>query len=160
MIASVVFVILGSSRSSKRTSRGAYRTAPRMFSPLSNVYFTNSIVAFVAPGRGSLVRTLLEHPLRDRERREDVGPADVEGKVREHLRSLRLREPVIHGPVQVIRDLRHLTGRNERADRHQAPVARQEPRVQPQVPEQDVARVLHDAGRDGTELLLDICRTL
>src|SRR5205823_14116267 len=33
MIASVGFVILGSSRSSKRTSRGAYRTAPRMLSP-------------------------------------------------------------------------------------------------------------------------------
>src|SRR5207249_96589 len=37
MIASVGFVILGSSRSSKRTSRGAYRTAPRMLSPFSSV---------------------------------------------------------------------------------------------------------------------------
>jgi hypothetical protein len=46
-----------------------------------------------------LLRPLLEDVLCDRERREDVRPAGVEGEVREDLRGLRLRETVIHRPV-------------------------------------------------------------
>ncbi len=65
------------------------------------------------------------------------------------------RESVVHGAVQVIGDLRNLPRRDESADRHEAPVAGREGRAEPEVPEEDVARVVDDARRDAAEVLLD-----
>src|SRR2546427_6974334 len=54
----------------------------------------------------SLPRTFLEEVLCHRQRGKDVRPTGVEGKLCKDLRGLRLRETVIHRPVEVIRDLR------------------------------------------------------
>src|SRR3982074_65519 len=48
-----------------------------------------------------LAGALFEHILRDRHRRKDVGPTDIVGQLRDGLRGLRLRQPVIHRPVEV-----------------------------------------------------------
>src|ERR1700704_1636178 len=39
-----------------------------------------------------LMRTLFEHVLRDGHRRKDVGPADIEGQLRDGFRGLLLRQ--------------------------------------------------------------------
>ena len=44
-----------------------------------------------------------------------------------------LGQPVIHRPVQMVGNLRNLTGRDEGADRDEAAVARCEPRPQPEI---------------------------
>src|SRR6185312_5140511 len=45
--------------------------------------------------------TLFEHILRDGHRRKDIGPADIEGQLRDGLRCRRLRQPVIQRPGEV-----------------------------------------------------------
>ena len=50
-------------------------------------------------------RAFGEDILGDRQRRERVGPTDIEGKMRHDLRRLLLRQAVIHRPVEVVRDL-------------------------------------------------------
>src|SRR6266478_6354166 len=74
--------------------------------------------------------------------------------MREHVRRLALRQPVIHRSVEVIRDLRHLARGNESADRDQAPVPRRQPWAQPKITEKDIGGVLHNAWRDCAEILL------
>jgi hypothetical protein len=78
------------------------------------------------------VGTLLENVLCDRERREGTGPSEIEREMRDGFRSLRLRQAVIHRPVDVIGHLRDLSGRNQRADRDQAALARREVRSEPE----------------------------
>ncbi len=58
-------------------------------------------------------------------------------------------------PVEVVGNLRDLTGRNERADRDQATIARRKVWPEPQVTKQNVRGVLHDGGSDCAELLAD-----
>src|SRR5260370_37356400 len=64
----------------------------------------------------SLPGTFFEHILCDRQRREGVRPTDVEGQVRDDLRGLRLRQAVIHRPVEVVWHLRDLNGSNPATD--------------------------------------------
>ena len=47
------------------------------------------------------------------------------------LRGLRLRQAVVHRPVEVAGQLRHLAGSDQGADGDQTPVARREVRTQP-----------------------------
>src|SRR5260370_29347752 len=63
-----------------------------------------------------LAGALFEHILRDRHRRKDVGPTDIEGQLRDGLRGLRLRQPVIHRPVEVRCKLGCLAFGDQRAD--------------------------------------------
>ena len=58
-------------------------------------------------------------------------------------------------PIGMAGQLRDLTVGDQSADRDQAAVARREIGTQPQVAEQDVGRVLHDAGKHCTELIAD-----
>ena len=51
--------------------------------------------------------------------------------------------------------LRHLARSHERADRHKAAVAWGEIGTQPEVAEQDIGRVLHDARESRAEQLAD-----
>src|SRR5258706_371758 len=62
-------------------------------------------------------------------------------------------QAVVHCPVQVIRDLPDLAIGNERSDGHQTAVAGCEVRAQPQIVEQRLTRVLHDALRYGAYVL-------
>jgi hypothetical protein len=71
-----------------------------------------------------LVGSFFEDILCDGQRREDVGPTDIEGQVCNHFARLCFRETVIHGPVQVIRHLGDLTCCNQRAHRYETSVAR------------------------------------
>ena len=64
-----------------------------------------------------------------------------------------LREAIIHCPVEVVGNLRDLTGRNERADRDQTSVARRKVWPEPQITKQKVRGVRHDGGSDCAELL-------
>src|SRR5439155_16428605 len=104
--------------------------------------------------------TLVENILCNRQRREGVGPTDIERQMRDHLPGLRLRKAVIHCPVEVVRDLRDLPGSNQSGDSDEAPVARREAGTQPKVSEQNFRRVLHDARRHRAELLPDTRRTV
>jgi len=63
----------------------------------------------------------------------------------EHLAGLLPRQSVVHRPVQVMGDLRDLSGGDESADRDQAAVRGSEPRSQPEIAEQHVRRVLDEA---------------
>ena len=73
----------------------------------------------------------------------------------EHLAGFLPRQPVVHCAVQVIGDLRNLTGGDQRAHGNQAAVARSQRRPEPEIPEQHVGRVLHKAWRDLSKLLSD-----
>src|SRR6266851_1854902 len=75
------------------------------------------------------------------------------------LRRLRLRQAVIHRPIQVKRNLRDLTSGNQCADCHQTSVAGRKIRAQPQVTEQQVAGVLHEAWSDRPDIVLNRCGT-
>ena len=98
---------------------------------------------------------LLKNLFGNRKRGKDVGPARIKSQVGEHFRSLALRQTVIHRPVEMIGDLRHLAGSNEGADSHQAPVPRREGRTEPEITKEYVRGVLHDARGDFAEVLLD-----
>jgi hypothetical protein len=75
--------------------------------------------------------------------------------MRDGLRGLGLRQAVVHRPVEVVRDLRDLAGSYQRADGHQAAIPRRKAGTEPQIPEQNVGRVLHDPGKSCAELLSD-----
>src|SRR5882757_9883436 len=108
----------------------------------------------------SLPGPLLDDVLDHRRRRERVGPTRVECEMADDLAGLLLGQPVIHRPVQMVGDLRDLACRDERADGHETPVARREPRSQPEIAEQHIRRVLDEAGRDLAKLLADTRRPL
>jgi hypothetical protein len=55
-----------------------------------------------------LVWMFLKDTLGDRYCGKNVRPAGVEEQVGEHLRGFRLRQTIIHCPVEVSRELRHL----------------------------------------------------
>src|SRR5439155_14659850 len=60
-----------------------------------------------------------------------------------------------HRSIEVIANLRHLSGCNEGADRHQAAVSGRQSRTQPKVTEKHIGGVLDNARRDCAEILLD-----
>src|SRR2546427_10560807 len=107
-----------------------------------------------------LVGPFLEDVLCNRQRRENVGPTGVEGELREDLRGLRLRQAVIHRPVEVVGNLRNLTRSYQRADSDQAAIPRRKVWTQPQVAEQKVGGVLNDSWCHRAELLSDARRAL
>jgi len=80
--------------------------------------------------------------------------------MREGLGGLGLREPVIHRPVEMVGNLRDLAGSDQRADGDQAAIAGRQVGTQPQVTEQDLGRVLHDARHRRAELLADAGRAI
>src|SRR5437867_5662197 len=108
----------------------------------------------------SLPRTFLEEVLCHRQRGKDVRPTGVEGKLCKDLRGLRLRETVIHRPVEVIRDLGDLARRYQGADSDQAPIPGGKVRTQPEVPEKYICGVLHYSGCHAAELLADPRRSV
>src|SRR5438128_8452501 len=59
----------------------------------------------------------LEHFFCHGQRRENVRPTRVEGELREDFGGFRLRQSVIHRPVEVVGHLRDLTRRHQGADR-------------------------------------------
>ena len=65
--------------------------------------------------------------------------------MRHYLRDLGLSQPIVHANRDVADELPDLTVGDERADRDQTAVARREIGAEPQVAEQDISRVLHDA---------------
>src|SRR5207244_3136973 len=134
------------------------RTAPVKYSagPLTEGWEPARLICI----RELLLRSLFEDILGDRKRREGVGPAGVEGEVRNDLRRLRPGQTVVHRSVQVVRNLGHLTRGDQGADGHEAPVSRRQSRTQPQLAEQDVGRVLNDPRGYGAKLLPDTCSAL
>lgn len=105
----------------------------------------------------SLAGTLLENVLRNRHRGESVWPTGVKGEMRNDFCGLRLTQAVIHRPVEVVRNLRDLTGSNQCADRDQAPVARRKVRTEPKVTKQNVSGVLDNSWKSRSELLFARC---
>src|SRR5215208_4574388 len=90
----------------------------------------------------TLAGAIVKDAANDRYRREDVWPPGVERQMGQHFRGLLLGQPVIHRPVEVVGNLLHLAGRNERADGRQTPVSGRQVRTQPQLPEQQVPGVV------------------
>ena len=72
------------------------------------------------------------------------------------LRRLRLRQAVIHGAIQMERNLRDLTGGDQRAHGHKAAVTWREIWTKPEIPEQHVGRVLHEARHHRAHLLFHV----
>src|SRR5256885_7717308 len=70
-----------------------------------------------------LMGTLFEHILRDGHRRKNIGPADIKCQLRDCFRGLRLRQAIVHRPVQVRGKLRSLCVGDQRADRDEAAVS-------------------------------------
>src|ERR1700716_4184329 len=108
----------------------------------------------------SLPGPLLDDVLDHRRRRERVGPTRIECEMADDLAGFLLGQPVIHRPVQMVGDLSDLARRDEGADGDEPPIARREPRSQPEIAEQHVRRVLDEAGRDLAKLLADTRRPL
>ena len=108
----------------------------------------------------SSVRPFVEHVLGHRDGGHGVRPAGVERQVRNDLRRVRLGDTVIHRAVQVIGDLRDLTGCNERADRHQTAIARCEIWTKPEIAEQHVSCGPDQSRHDGAHLLFDARRAV
>ena len=78
--------------------------------------------------------------------------------MRNHFRCLLLSEAVVHRPVEMVRNLRSLAVGNQGAHRDQTSIAGSKVRAKPQIPEQDIRRVLHDSRSHVPELLLNACR--
>ena len=104
--------------------------------------------------------TLFEHILRDGHRREDIGPTDMEGQLRNGLGGLRLGQAVIHRPVEVRHKLRRLPVGDQRADRDETAVSWYKVRAQPQIAEQHVGRVLCHSRKERAKLRFDTRRAL
>src|SRR5258708_33518586 len=102
-----------------------------------------------------LVEPFFDDVLHDRQRREHAGPAGVEGELRENLSGLLWRQSVIHRPAEMVGNLGDLAGSDQGTDRHQAAIARRQVRTQPQVPEQNLARILDDSRSNLAELRAD-----
>src|SRR4051812_44817365 len=108
MTASVGTSIFGSGRSSTRTSPGACSTAPRMVLPLGQ------------SGRASVgAEDLLGHGHRG----EGLGPAGVEGEMRDRLDELLLGHAVVLRVLQVEGELLGVPTGCQRGDGDQAAVA-------------------------------------
>src|SRR5581483_5859368 len=101
MIASVGSRIVGSSRSSTRTSPGPWRTAPRIVIVLSV-----ALAAEDAPGDGHGGHGL--------------GPAGGEGEGGDGFDELVFAVAVLLGEVEVEHELVGVAERGERGDRHEA----------------------------------------
>src|SRR5712671_3975112 len=71
------------------------------------------------------------------------------------LRDLGLCQAIVHPDIQVTGQLSDLPGGNQRADRDEAAIARRKAGAEPQVTEQNISRVLHDAWKNRAELLTD-----
>src|SRR4051794_7212972 len=113
MTASVGFSILGSSRSSMRTSPGAWRTTPRMGFSLR--------LGVVGSDRGSVAA---EDLLGDGHRRECLGPAGIEREVCDRLDQLLLRGTVVLRQLQVVGELLGVAAGGQRGDGDQAALFR------------------------------------
>ena len=75
--------------------------------------------------------------------------------MRERLRDLGLRQPVVHADVHVAGQLSDLAGRHQRADCNEAPVTWRQAGPQPKITEENVGRVLHDARKYRAEQVAD-----
>ena len=75
--------------------------------------------------------------------------------MRDRFCGLRLRQAVVHRPIEVRGQLRNLPRCDERADGDETAVAGRKILTQPQVSEEHVGGVLHDARRHRAELLSD-----
>jgi hypothetical protein len=117
----------------------------------------SALTKFVMPIAAVLAGPLLQHLFYNRQRGEYVRPTRVEGQLRHHFGGLRLREAVVHCPVQVIRQLRELPRGYKRTDRHQASISWREARTQPEIMKKCFRRVVHDTWRHRTEVLLNGC---
>src|SRR4051794_25669014 len=112
---------------------GSPTSAAAVMVAAMSVFFT------LNPFRGQEDRTAmslgpaLENLRSDRTGGEGIGPACVEGDLRNHLSGLFLREAVVQGPVQVACELGHLPIRHQRGDGHEAAVAWRQVGAQPHV---------------------------
>lgn len=79
--------------------------------------------------------------------------------MRQGLRSLRLLQSEVHRPVQVIRQLRRLSRRDQGAHGDEAAVPRRQIGTLPEILEQHACGVLDDAWCDRAVLLADPLRT-
>jgi len=100
--------------------------------------------------------TFLEDVFHNWQSGKGIRPTGIESQMRDYLRGLRLGQAVVHRPIEVIGNLRDLAGSNQGADRHEAPITGRKVRTQPQVAEQNVSGVLHDARSDVSELLFNV----
>ena len=75
--------------------------------------------------------------------------------MRERLCDLGLRQAVVHPDVDVAGQLSDLPGRNQRADRDEAPIARRKSGPQPEIAEQNIGRVLRHARKHRAEQIAD-----
>ena len=75
--------------------------------------------------------------------------------MRDRFCRLRLREAVIHCPVEVIGHLRDLACCDQCAHRYETAIPRREIRTQPKIAEQNVSGVLDDARKSRPELTAD-----
>src|SRR5258708_17399705 len=102
-----------------------------------------------------LVEPLFDDVLHDRQRREHARPAGIEGELRENLSGLLWRQSVVHRPAEMVGNLGDLAGSDQGTDRRQAAIARRQVRTQPQVAEQNLARILDDSRSNLAELRAD-----
>jgi len=75
--------------------------------------------------------------------------------VRDHFPRLRLRQAIMHRPVEVVSDRRTLAGSNQGAHRHQTSIPGRKTGTQLKIAEQDISAILHDSGSNITELLFN-----
>ena|SRR2546425_6411793 len=70
-----------------------------------------------------LMGTFLEDIFYDRQGGEGIGPTCVESQVRNNFPGLFPSQPIVHRPVEVVRDLRDLGGSNQSAHRDQTSIS-------------------------------------
>ena len=133
-----------------------YRNAPLQFQTASFIFIMYSLFLL----RWRCLITLLNHIFDDRHCRERIWPAGIEREVCDNFARLFRCETVVHRFVQVERNLRYLTSRDERSHGDEASIARCEIRSQPEIAEQSVGGVLHQSWRNLAELLFDVRRSL
>src|SRR6266403_348184 len=103
---------IGAQQSVRATQSSAGCKARIIRRSAAVAYQRSRIRALSAVAGGLLMGTLLENLLCDRQCREHIRPPDVKGQMRDNLRRLRLRQAVVHRPVEMVGNLRDLPGGN------------------------------------------------
>src|SRR3954447_8344233 len=139
MTASVGCSIVGSGRSSTRTSPGACRTVPRMMGPLVGRWISERAARRLPGGGYGGAAVAAEDLLGDGHRAHRLRPARVERQVGDRLDQLVLGRAVVLRELQVVGELLSVPAGGERRDRDEAAVARRQLRALPRVAEGRVA---------------------
>src|SRR3954452_23485404 len=151
MTASVGCSIVGSGRSSTRTSPGACRTVPRMMGPLPGRWISGRAARRLPGGGYGCASVAPEDLLGHGHRAHRLRPARVERQVGDRLDQLLLGRAVVLRELPVEGELLGVPAGGQRGDRDEAAFLRRQLRALPRLTEEHVVGEVHQRGGEVAE---------